>query len=193
MTYPLAKDGVFRTIRGEGHLSGVPMNFVRLAGCSVGCPECDTDYRVIERVTAGEIGRRVDALPRCEWSFVTGGEPADHDLAELLSVLNVRGAVMVVTSGSKPIALRNIHFLSVSPHTTPDRLVVQSGSQVNIVPGLNGLNLNDWQGWSGEGFNHRYVTPLHGDARSLSDCLDWLETRRDWRLGIQAHKVWGIA
>jgi hypothetical protein len=56
--YPLAAQGVYPSMLGEGLLMGLPAVLVRLAGCSVGCPGCDTDYRVTERATAAEIARR---------------------------------------------------------------------------------------------------------------------------------------
>jgi 7-carboxy-7-deazaguanine synthase len=84
-TYPLAPDGVFWTLQGEGALQGEPMAFVRLAGCSVGCAQCDTDYRVSRRLTCEEIVEEVRAVvpPAFVWPWVwiTGGEPTDHDLA----------------------------------------------------------------------------------------------------------------
>lgn len=45
MKYPLSLNPIFWTIQGEAHLRGFQMCFVRLAGCSVGCEHCDTDYR----------------------------------------------------------------------------------------------------------------------------------------------------
>jgi 7-carboxy-7-deazaguanine synthase len=192
--YPLAPNAVFHTIQGEGALLGVPMRFIRLGGCSVGCPGCDTDYRVTERATATEIAARVAALPLCDWSFVTGGEPADHDLWPLLEELRLLGRVALVTSGSRPLRapFGLIDFLTVSPHETPDKLVLTRGSQVNLVPGLNGMRLEDWAGFDFSGFAHRYVTPLADSASSLSACLDWLAGRSGWRLGVQAHKIWGL-
>lgn len=90
--YPLARQGVFRTIQGEGVMIGTPMVFVRLAGCNVGCPECDTDYRVHERVDADELTRRVAAVAgNTSWVWVTGGEPTVHDLPPLLSRLHRYG------------------------------------------------------------------------------------------------------
>ena len=32
------------TIQGEGYWSGTPSDFIRLAGCPVKCPWCDTGY-----------------------------------------------------------------------------------------------------------------------------------------------------
>ena len=195
MNYPLANPGVFRTIQGEGHLFGVPMTFVRLGGCSVACPGCDTNYAVHSRATAAEIAAKVRDLGRTEWTFVTGGEPADHDLQPLLEELRLCGKVALVTSGHKPLGAAGqlIDFLSVSPHRTPAALPLTSGSQVNLVPGLNGLQLADWEGFDFGGFRYHYVTPLYGSAESLAECLAWLETHPGWRLGCQAHKSWGLA
>jgi 7-carboxy-7-deazaguanine synthase len=75
--YPLAKDGVFWTIQGEGALSGDPMVFVRFAGCSVGCSQCDTDYRVFRRVSVEELVAEIQAaIPehaQRPWVWLTGG------------------------------------------------------------------------------------------------------------------------
>lgn len=196
--YPLAKGGVFWTVQGEGALLGTPMHFVRLAGCSVGCAECDTDYVLHEKLTATEIGARVDALPRCRWSWVTGGEPADYELWPLLEVLRLRGKVALVTSGHKILSAPTsiIDFLSVSPHH-PKKWEIRSGSQLNIVPGLNGFWIDDFANEYGvrdfpDNFQHRYVTPLHGSERSFRECVDWVKENQGWRLGVQAHKVWGM-
>lgn len=194
MKYPISNPGVFRTVQGEGALLGVPMTFVRLGGCSVGCAGCDTNYAVSSRATAPEIAAMVRTLRRTEWVFVTGGEPADHDLLPLLEELRLCGQIALVTSGHKSLgaAGRLIDFLSVSPHGTPAKLVLTRGSQVNLVPGLNGLRLADWEDFGWDGFTHRYVTPLAGSAESLGECLAWLETHPGWRLGCQAHKLWGL-
>jgi 7-carboxy-7-deazaguanine synthase len=104
--YPLARNPIFWTLQGEGHLRGFQMAFIRLAGCSVGCAECDTDYAVAERVELSEIVRRVLAVTPSEtrdrWVWITGGEPTDHDLKPLLKAL--RGAqysTALATSGSR--------------------------------------------------------------------------------------------
>ncbi len=193
--YPLALDGVFATVQGEGQLLGVPMVFVRLAGCSVGCPACDTDYRVVERLTVAEIGTRIAAVRgAAEWVWVTGGEPADHDLLALLEVCRLHGHVALATSGSKPLgaAVRLIEFLSVSPHGKPGELKLDRGSQLNLVPGLNGLRLADWSEYDGAGFTSLYVTPNSADPATVAECVEFVQRRPRWRLGVQAHTTWNL-
>lgn len=199
-TYPLARDGVFATIQGEGALLGLPTVFVRLAGCSVGCPQCDTDYRVHERLTAREIRSRVEAVRgSAEWVWVTGGEPADYDLWSLLEEMRLCGRVALATSGTKPLGGAGclLDFLSVSPHGTPAGLKLVCGAQINLVPGLNGLRLADWDTFDASGFVHRYVTPLWIEMRDHSysndeECIEWVRNHYGWRLGVQAHELWGL-
>lgn len=191
-TYPIAPNGIFWTVQGEGALLGVPMRFIRLAGCSVGCPECDTNYAVDSRMSVEDIAAVVDALPRTEWSFITGGEPADHDIWPLFEMLDDRGRVAVVTSGTKSLPwFGGKNFVSVSPHFPPERLAIKGANQINLVPGLNGLRLADWQDFDFSMFDYRYVTPLHGTT--TAECERWLKSHPDFRLGIQAHKTWGVA
>ena len=61
MPFRLARQGVFYTVQGEGVMMGTPQVFVRLAGCNVGCPECDTDYRPAQMVTLEELARLIVA------------------------------------------------------------------------------------------------------------------------------------
>ena len=35
---------LFETVQGEATFTGMPSTFVRLQGCDVGCPWCDTKY-----------------------------------------------------------------------------------------------------------------------------------------------------
>ena len=195
-TYPLADPGVFRTVQGEGVLLGVPMVFVRLAGCSVACGGCDTNYAPAGGMRASDIGREMDRVRgNCEWVWVTGGEPADHELWPLLEVARLRGRVALVTSGRKSLGAGSslIDFLCISPHGRPDQLALRRGNQVNLVPGLGGTRLRDWTDFDFSGFDHKFVTPFDGRADSVAECLEWVGSHAGWRLGVQAHKTWGVA
>lgn len=201
MTYPLARNPVYWTIQGEGHLRGFQMAFVRLAGCSVGCPQCDTDYRVETRASAEEIAQRVDAVTPAEsrdrWVWITGGEPTDHDLRPLLGALRAkRFSIALATSGHSR-AIPPVDWLSVSPHN-PDKWLQTYGNEVKWVPGLGGLSLDDMLARFPDDrtdFMYRYVQPLWKDdgedRESLAQCLEFLRTHPNWSLSRQDHKWWG--
>lgn len=200
--YPLAQQGVFSTIQGEGVLAGTPMIFVRFAGCSVGCPGCDTDYSVRGRVTMAELLDRISRhhYGNVRWVWLTGGEPTDHNLGPLVAELHRRCLrVAVATAGTRTVSCGLVYggvdFLSVSPHRLDDSWVQRCGDQLNIVPGLNGLKLADLEGVDVSRFPHRYVTPLAdsgGSPLNFQQCLEFVRARPGWKLGWQAHKAWGL-
>lgn len=196
--YPLAPNGIFATIQGEGHLLGRPTTFIRLAGCSVGCAGCDTDYSVAERCTADKICDRVKQIHQNTYRmdrhiWITGGEPTDHDLKDLLHTLQFCGGLSLATSGIRDIndIRPYFDFVSVSPHKTPQELKVVKAEQINLVPGLNGLRLSNWRHFDFSGFVYRYVTP--SSLGQIDECIDFVKSHDGFNLGIQAHKVWGVA
>lgn len=99
---------IFATIQGEGPFAGTPATFIRLAGCNLQCPMCDTDY-TSQRLTMeiGEISREVRRLrvPQSVVScpplvVITGGEPFRQNLTPLVTLLLGLGfTVQLETNG----------------------------------------------------------------------------------------------
>lgn len=201
MKFPLAPNGIFHSLQGEGAKTGQPMTFLRLAGCSVGCPGCDTDYSVSEKVTTADILKRMDEVtpdgaPRVAW--VTGGEPADLPIAKqdaLSCALRSEGWVLTVaTSGSKPWRGNGYAWLSVSPHG--GKLKQLHGGEIKVVHGLNGLDARAWiREWDDKiRFPHRFVQPLTsgGLPTNLDDCLAITRESPGWGLSEQHHHRWRL-
>lgn len=169
---------------------GEPATFVRLAGCSVGCLGCDTDYSVSQRMGLAELVDAVLNLPTRRWVCLTGGEPTDHDIGPIVAALRAEGRlVALATSGVRKAP--DVDFLSVSPHSTPTALEIRTGDQINLVHLLGNLRLNEWRYFDASGFKHKWVTPLSGG--DPGDCIDFVRRYPGWRLGVQAHKLWGVA
>ena len=201
-TYPVAPNGIFWTLQGEGHLRGFQMVFVRLAGCSVGCPECDTDYSVARRMSADHIASEADEkTPKSvtdRWVWITGGEPADHGLRPLINALRKRRfAIAVAASGHRRV-IPPVDWLSVSPHD-PDAMVQTYGNELKLVDGLHGLDLEAFYAKVDESrcdFMFRYVQPLSVNGRedpaSLKRCLAFLRAHPNWSLSRQDHLSTGM-
>jgi organic radical activating enzyme len=204
MRYPLANPGIFDTIQGEGTMIGEPMLFIRLAGCSVGCPLCDTDYRVHRKMCALEILTELAwARQRTytNWVWITGGEPLDHDLLPLIQALREEGRfnITIATSGHKPVPDAWVYRygcrLNVSPHD-PAKWVQMTGDELNIVPGLNGYRLSafmDKLNATPHAFRAKRVTPCEGLDSTVDECRAWVMKNRGWTMGSQAHKQWRLA
>jgi len=127
----------FETIQGEATFTGMPSTFVRLQGCDVGCPWCDTKYTwqvnptyidplpIILKKTAAsptfasvsidDLVRTLSAL-QSRHLVLTGGEPCMYDLTELSGRMIAEGwTVQVETSGTEPIRIDPRAWVTVSP------------------------------------------------------------------------------
>lgn len=101
---------IFYTIQGEGPFCGTPAVFVRLAGCNLQCPMCDTEYSSKRELMSPPAV--VDAvrqlMPPYPHGFqqsglvvITGGEPFRQDLSMLLRWLeNLDYYVQIETNGT---------------------------------------------------------------------------------------------
>lgn len=94
---------IFYTIQGEGPFSGVPAVFIRLAGCNLQCPGCDTDYTSTRtQMSPKDILAKVDALTTMgNLVVITGGEPFRQNIAGLIRTLANDGyQVQIETNGT---------------------------------------------------------------------------------------------
>ena len=104
----LVVHSIFHTIQGEGPFSGTPCVFIRLTGCNLQCPACDTDYTSVRQLLSpDEIVEMVMKHRRRGLVVITGGEPFRQDITELCTVLIVMGFyVQIETNGTlQPLEL----------------------------------------------------------------------------------------
>jgi len=96
---------IFHTIQGEGPFSGYPAVFIRLAGCNLQCPQCDTEY------TVGRFSATVEEILSAVMKFrkegslvvITGGEPLRQNITLLCKALIDNSYfVQVETNGTLP-------------------------------------------------------------------------------------------
>lgn len=190
----LARQGVFWTVQGEGHFAGEPMVFVRLAGCSVGCDSCDTNYQFHSQADEQDVVRAcLEAKQqngnRAKYVWITGGEPTDQDLTAINSLLWQAGFKPCLATAGTRLVESKWWCLSVSPHTADFKQ--RSGYEVKLVPGLNGLCLDDLD-TSGWNFGYWWVQPMAGSRPSLDACCRWLKKHHHFRMSPQSHKSWGM-
>jgi organic radical activating enzyme len=93
----------WETIQGEGPFAGRPAIFVRLGGCNLRCPACDTDY------TDGTVIRTVKELLAIVTTYtlptklvvITGGEPFRQNIGPFVeALLKSNFEVQIETAGT---------------------------------------------------------------------------------------------
>jgi organic radical activating enzyme len=76
------------TVQGEGPQSGVPAVFIRLAGCNLQCPFCDTDYTSSRKTyTPSEVVELVRGIRLSGLVVLTGGEPVRQNIGPMITAL----------------------------------------------------------------------------------------------------------
>lgn len=197
MKYPVTS--IFRSLQGEGHFVGYPMNFVRFAGCSVlGCSiraSCDeAPWKATATMEAAEIVHRCRQL--CPEGIVclTGGEPSDHDLVPVIDALTAtRFRIHIETSGIRLLTGLPIDWITVSPKTADYALRTGHTLKVVFRPGMTWSNVRAID--SCTQFFHRYLQPLTAadGSSNLQEVISMLQhfSNGHWALSTQAHKAWG--
>lgn len=121
MNYPI--NDCYTCVQGEGVQTGVAMVLLRLHGCAVGCPWCDTQEtwffepgnevktlaeaqetpgRYAFLSVAEIVNHIISQHPGPKWVLVTGGEPAQYPLQPLVEGLHAAGyKVALETSGTE--------------------------------------------------------------------------------------------
>lgn len=116
-------NNLYSCVQGEGCNTGIPMIMLRLHGCAVGCPWCDTketwDFNLSNQVillsqAEGQnplytwqdneyIAMMIkSAYSGFNWVLISGGEPANYMLEPLVTSLHERNyKVAIETSGTE--------------------------------------------------------------------------------------------
>lgn len=113
---------IFRSVQGEGFLTGTDSVFVRTSGCNLRCWFCDTPYASFRPTgTDMSIHDIVTAVGRhdLEHVVVTGGEPMLwSELLPLTKLLSDRGHhITIETAGTLYLPV-HCDLMSISPKTS---------------------------------------------------------------------------
>jgi organic radical activating enzyme len=197
MKYPVVE--TFQSIQGEGRFIGYPVNFIRLAGCSMGCDFCDTDILARESLTEDELVARMNS-EHSSVVVLTGGEPLEQNIKPLVDALQLaRYRVHLETNGALPIPLDYLNYVSMSPKKTK-RPATCNFYKVDEVKWLVPLwSLDEILAYinAGSVLPVHYVQPVNDKLTlnpiATAQAIDYVKkSNGQLKLSIQLHKVIGV-
>lgn len=183
------------TIQGEGHWTGTPAWFIRLQGCTVGCSWCDSKHTwdsVKPNISVEELRREIPYDAR--HVVVTGGEPFEHNIEQLLWVIHLEGRrVQIETSGTAGAFGPGWITLSPKRHNPPTERAIRNASEIKQV-----VTCADDIKWMEEEILPNCsqwievcLQPVSNGNRAMNICIEACKAK-GYRLSMQVHKLMGI-
>lgn len=185
---------LFYTLQGEGYHTGRAAVFVRMAGCNLRCPFCDTQFDSYQPMTASDIVAAACHHPS-RFVVLTGGEPTLQVDSSLVDALHAEGFFVAMESNGTRPAPDNLDWLTVSPKGT---VAVDRCDEVKLVftkAMADDFTLVDAQ--SLPAASHHFLQPCdtgHAAANVyiINRCIAYILQHPQWRLSLQTHKLVGF-
>lgn len=191
---------IFYSVQGEGPYTGVPMMFVRFAGCNLSCTFCDTNYSTIDKVDSEFILEYLAQayLKYNTWHVcLTGGEPTNQNIGQLVRDLFFKGfKVHLETNGINGVEESKYYTnISFSPKTKDFK--IKSAQTLKLLfPYVNECTPELFKDFP---CTYRYIQPINhdnysgiGDNQVISEALQEITSNPNYRLSIQIHKSIGV-
>lgn len=188
------------TIQGEGTSIGLPVMFLRFAGCNRWsgreedkkasiCSFCDTDFVGGDKLTSQEIISRLDAINNgCKDLVLSGGEPMLQIKEELVIALRRAGYKLhLETNGSTPLGKLYTFFshITLSPKQSFEKTRLEAADDLKILYPWISKDITP-EKFEQFDYGKLYLQPVYGfDVRKMFNVL--IKYRA--KLSPQLHKL----
>ena len=207
----------FHSLQGEGFHCGKSAFFIRLAGCEVGCPWCDTkhswDPQKYPLFSVDSLLSEIKAVRSKGASFIvlTGGEPLQHNLNDFCKIIkdktfsdkNNSIKIHLETSGVNSFS-GFYDWITLSPkrHKPPKDYFLDKCNEIKVI--INDSKdiqfareirekiskLKKQQNPNKE--KKFFVQPAWDNNKGYKLAINFAKTNPDWTLSLQTHKYLSI-
>lgn len=188
---------IFYSLQGEGSFSGTPAIFVRLSGCNLNCPFCDTTHETFKEYTDKEILQEIMKYPPCRFVVITGGEPCLQLTSDFIALLHEHDFfVAIETNGTRQLP-DGIDWVVCSPKfefCDNAELRLQHIDELKVVYKGKGQDMSPYNDIRAEEYCLQPcdVGVTDENLRILMETIDYVKAHPKWRLSLQTHKILGI-
>ena len=188
-TETLRVNEIFYSLQGEGWWTGTPAVFVRLAGCNLRCPFCDTDFSRSVPMSLDHVLAEVTRLAgECRHVVVTGGEPSLQINEAFVRAFHEVGFILhLETNGTRPLP-EGIDWVTLSPKEDWQPLgtvVLEKADELKLV--FTGQDADRWLSFPAD---HYFLQPCSG--KNTKEVVRYVLDHPRWRLSLQTHKLLDI-
>lgn len=190
---------IFYSLQGEGYYSGTPAVFVRLSGCNLRCPFCDTRHESGREMSEKEIVEAVGQYP-ARHVVVTGGEPALQITESLVDALHAAGRYVAVETNGTHQLPDNVDWVTLSPKSAfvdGAEVMLTRADEIKVV--YDGIHDPERQlaTRNSQLSTLRFLQPCDtGDAarnrQITAATVEYIKQHPEWRLSLQIHKILNI-
>ena len=189
---------IFTSFQGEGPYVGTPATFLRLYGCNLNCPWCDTDISTYELLSVDDVAEIL--LTQMEFNniktlIITGGEPTlqMEEIKRLIKELPEDIKIQMETNGSLFEYIPEIEYV-ISPKQEKEKVfenyylyentffkfVITSQEDIDEVISLK------------EKYNYDKAIWLQGEFSQDAEMADLIRENfprlKNVKLSVQTHK-----
>ena len=198
---------IFYSIQGEGGRAGTPTVFVRLSGCNLSCPFCDTKgHEEGIELTLNSILARIMQLTgkipddmNPVWITWTGGEPTLQLTREIVRFFKEKGYRQAIeTNGINNLSdLVRLDYITISPKNRQalEHAAFTHADEVR-VPYPTSLELNEVRN---KLISKRYyVSPIFNEndrmetLQNIKNAIEYCLHNPKWSVSLQLHKLINI-
>lgn len=193
---------IFYSLQGEGMNAGRAAVFIRLSGCNLKCPFCDTDFASYDDMEVEDIIREMfdtcdGEIP--ELCVITGGEPSLQLRNDLCNALHRVGMTIAVeTNGTRPIHA-DVDFVTISPKSpfvNDADIKLFECNEVKVVMTEN-ISYEKILSFTEIKAERYYIQPCDtGNAIKnkiiMNRCVEFVKDNPKWWLSLQQQKILNV-
>lgn len=193
---------IFYSLQGEGQHAGTAAVFIRLSGCNLKCPFCDTDFHTYKEMTAQEIAEAVNKLSESSMIVITGGEPSiqlDDNLIYFLRHRSILPRYIAVETNGTGKLPDDIDWVTLSPKSQWQKkpIILKSVSEIKTVMDEDTLAVDLLRMQEAYPNALCFVQPCDTGNKEKNEtiikrCVDFVKSNPQWKLSLQQQKILNI-